>query len=362
MKMRNVITVSDIRKLNCCRKIKFNSFDQKRSCSLDLSKKHSHNRETLQKVKRLEIRGLPIIHHDGYVCDFPFKHRFAMRKFHGVLRYLRTDNVISMKQILKPTAIDPDLLKLVHTPDYIDRFLTGKTTVEEQRLTGFKWSEGIVSRCRLETGGTLLAGRIAMEHGIACSTGGGTHHAFPSHGAGYCLLNDMAVTAAALFNECVAQKVLIVDLDVHQGDGTAYIFSDSCAIFTFSMHCEKNYPFTKQTSDIDIGLMMGISDKDYLDHIQSYLPWLLDSFRPDLVLYDAGVDPHEKDELGKLNLTDEGLFLRDWFVIDACVSRGIPLATVIGGGYDRDINRLALRHTLVHRAATKVWHNRISKK
>ncbi|XP_048777185.1 uncharacterized protein SYNPCC7002_A1628-like isoform X2 [Ostrea edulis] len=311
-------------------------------------------------IKRMEVHGLPIVHHDGYVCEFPIKHRFAMRKFHGVLRHLRTDNVISMKQIIQPTAIHPDLLKCVHTPDYIDRFIGGKITVKEQRLTGFEWSPGIVSRCRLETGGTLLAGRIAIEHGIACSTGGGTHHAFPSHGAGYCLLNDMAVTAAVLFKECLVQKVLIVDLDVHQGDGTAFIFSDSCAVFTFSMHCEKNYPHQKQTSDMDIGLVTGISDKDYLEHLQSYLPWLLDSFKPDLVLYDAGVDPHEKDELGKLNLTDKGLFQRDWFVIDSCVSRGIPVATVIGGGYDRDVNRLALRHTIVHRAATQVWHSRIS--
>lgn len=331
---------------------------ERRLCTASLDS-FIDSKDTLSKVKRMEINGLPIIHHDGYVCEFPMKHRFAMRKFHGVLRFLKTDNVISMKQVLEPSAIDPDFLKLVHTPDYVERFLSGNTSVEEQRLTGFQWSTGIVSRCRLETGGTLLAGQLAMEHGIACSTGGGTHHAFPSHGAGYCLLNDLAVTAAVLFKECQVKKVLIVDLDVHQGDGTACIFSDNCAVFTFSMHCEKNYPLKKQMSDMDVGLVTGITDKDYLAHLHSYLPWLLESFRPDIVLYDAGVDPHEKDELGKLNLTDNGLFQRDFYVINLCVSRGIPVATVIGGGYDKDINMLALRHTIVHRAAIKVWQSRI---
>lgn len=204
---------------------------ERRLCTANLDS-FIDSKDTLSKVKRMEINGLPIIHHDGYVCEFPMKHRFAMRKFHGVLRFLKTDNVISMKQVLEPSAIDPDFLKLVHTPDYVERFLSGNTFVEEQRLTGFQWSTGIVSRCRLETGGTLLAGQLAMEHGIACSTGGGTHHAFPSHGAGYCLLNDLAVTAAVLFKECQVKKVLIVDLDVHQVF-CVYVFVYKLHLFTY---------------------------------------------------------------------------------------------------------------------------------
>ncbi|KAK3100351.1 hypothetical protein FSP39_018565, partial [Pinctada imbricata] len=307
------------------------------------------------KVKQLKSRGLPIVHHHGYVCDLPIKHRFAMKKFHGVMRYLKKDNVISSKQIVEPSEIDPVFLKVVHTPDYIERFINGDTTREEQRATGFEWSKGIVSRCRYETGGTLLAACIAMERGVSCSTGGGTHHAFPSFGSGYCLVNDLAVTAAALREKGIVERVLIVDLDVHQGDGTAFTFQDNKDVFTFSVHCEKNFPQRKQSSDLDIGLDPNIEDKKYMTILTSQLPWILDSFRPDLVLYDAGVDPHFKDELGKLNLTDQGLFDRDKYVIDKCLSHGIPVATVIGGGYQRDLDALSLRHTIVHRAATKVY-------
>lgn len=315
--------------------------------------------ENVNKVKRLQSRGLPIVHHHGYVCDLPVSHRFAMKKFHGVMRHLRKDNVISAKQVVEPEPLNSDLFKVVHTSDYIDRFISGDITEDEQRKTGFKWSEGIVSRVKYETAGTLLTAQLALERGIACSTAGGTHHAFPSYGSGYCLVNDLAVTAAILFLTGCVHRVVVVDLDVHQGDGTAYIFADNSNIFTFSMHNENNFPWPKQQSDIDIGLKDRITDKEYMNILTNQLPWILDYVRPDLVLYDAGVDPHEKDELGRLNLTDQGLFDRDIYVINTCYKQGIPVATVIGGGYQRDLNVLSLRHTIVHRAATMVWNNKM---
>ncbi|KAL8579941.1 hypothetical protein ACOMHN_060242 [Nucella lapillus] len=311
----------------------------------------------VSKVKRKEFKGLPIVHHDKYVSQLPLNHRFAMRKFHGVLRFLRKDGVISMTQVVAPEKISAEMTGLAHDMDYVQRFFSGQTSPKEQKMTGFSWTECLVDRCRYETGGTLLAAQLALHHGLACSTGGGTHHAYPGYGSGYCLINDMAVAAASLLHACTVRKVLIIDLDVHQGDGTALIFEGDNTVFTFSLHCQDNFPFNKQHSDLDIGLSSGIEDKEYLDLLEGHLPWIVDTFRPDLVLYDAGVDPHVKDELGKLCLTDQGLFERDRYVLDLMVRRGVPCATVIGGGYSRDLNALSRRHTIVHRAATKVWRD-----
>lgn len=279
-----------------------------------------------------------------------------MGKFPRVLQCLLRDQVITEKQLWVPEIASKDLLSCVHTEDYLDNFINGKISEQEQRRTGFPWSEGIVRRCRYETGGTVLAAEVALQRGLACSTAGGTHHAFPSYGSGFCLLNDLAVAAKYMMdNSPTKRKVLIVDLDVHQGDGTAFIFKEEPSVFTFSVHCGKNFPLRKQQSDLDISVEDGLEDKDYLSTVEAHLPWLLETFRPDLVLYDAGVDPHWEDELGRLRLTDQGLYQRDLFVLKTVVKRGVPIAAVIGGGYSRDIDRLALRHSIVHRAATQVW-------
>uniref|UniRef100_A0A3Q2QKW7 Histone deacetylase 12 n=1 Tax=Fundulus heteroclitus TaxID=8078 RepID=A0A3Q2QKW7_FUNHE len=234
-----------------------------------------------------------------------------------------------------PEIASKDLLSGVHTEDYLDDFIGGRINEQEQRRTGFPW-------------GTVLAAEVALQRGLACSTAGGTHHAFPSYGSGFCLLNDLAVAGKYLMDSSSRKrKVLIVDLDVHQqGDGTAFIFKEEPSVFTFSVHCGKNFPLRKQESDLDVSVEDGLEDKEYLS---THLPWLLETFRPDLVLYDAGVDPHWEDELGRLRLTDQ-LYQRDLYVIKTVVSRGVPIATVIGGGYSRDIDKLALRHSIVHRA------------
>ncbi|KAM8854339.1 uncharacterized protein ACB058_010524 isoform 1-T1 [Synchiropus picturatus] len=305
------------------------------------------------EVVRHESSGLPIVHHCGYVSELPPNHRFPMKKFPRVLHFLLKDQVITEKQVWAPEIASVDVLGSVHTAGYLDNFINGTINEKEQRRTGFPWSEGIVSRCRYETGGTLLAAEIALRRGLACSTAGGTHHAFPSFGSGFCLLNDLAVAAKFMLDEN-QKKVLIVDLDVHQGDGTAFIFQDEPQVFTFSVHCGKNFPLRKQQSDLDVSVEDGLEDREYLSTVEAHLPWLLESFRPDLVLYDAGVDPHWDDELGRLRLTDQGLYQRDLYVMRTVVSRGVPLASVIGGGYSRDIDRLALRHSIVHRAASQV--------
>ncbi|CAL8333658.1 unnamed protein product [Boreogadus saida] len=318
-----------------------------------------------------DSRGLPVVHHSRYVCDLPPGHRFPMGKFPRVLHCLLKDQIVSEQQVWTPELVSEEILNCVHTTEYVKNFVSGKVEEKAQRRTGFPWSKGLVRRCRYETGGTLLAAEVALERGLACSTAGGTHHAFPDHGSGFCLINDLAVTARYLRNSsssCPAsssssssstagggRKVLIVDLDVHQGDGTAFIFKDEPGVFTFSIHGEKNFPLHKQRSDLDVSLPDGTEDGQYLSTVEAHLPGLLDSFRPDLVLYDAGVDPHTEDDLGRLRLTDAGLYQRDLYVLKTVVARGIPIATVIGGGYASDVDKLAVRHSIVHRAATQVW-------
>lgn len=208
------------------------------------------------------------------------------------------------------------------------------------------------------SGGTLLAAEIALERGLACSTAGGTHHAFPDRGAGFCLINDLAVTAQHLINSGKICKVLIVDLDVHQGDGTAFIFQNNDSVYTFSMQCQQNFPFRKQQSDLDVYLNKGDGDEEFMKLLQEHLPFVLKTFQPDLVLYDAGVDPHESDSLGYLDMTDLGLMKRDRYVLDTILKQGIPCATVIGGGYDKCLDELAKRHTIIHRAATYIFKSR----
>ncbi|XP_068441767.1 uncharacterized protein SYNPCC7002_A1628 [Clinocottus analis] len=306
---------------------------------------------------RHESSSLPIVHHSKYVCDLPPNHRFPMGKFPRVLHHLIQDQVITEKQVWVPEIASKDLLSCVHTDEYLNNFISGNINEQEQRRTGFPWSEGIVRRCRYETGGTVLAAEAALQRGLACSTAGGTHHAFPSYGSGFCLLNDLAVAAKYLMGSSSSpkRKVLIVDLDVHQGDGTAFIFKEEPCVFTFSVHCGRNFPLRKQQSDLDVSVEDGLEDKEYLSTVEAHLPRLLETFRPDLVLYDAGVDPHREDELGRLRLTDQGLYQRDLYVMKTVLSRGVPLAAVIGGGYSRDIDELAVRHSIVHRAATQVW-------
>ncbi|NIR51123.1 histone deacetylase [candidate division KSB1 bacterium] len=298
---------------------------------------------------------LPIVYNPYYVTPLPAGHRFPMMKFQALYELLVREDLARSKQLHHPNIASFRLLQSVHLNEYVEAFCGGALDRQSIRRIGLPWSPGLVKRTRTAVGGTLLTAELALKHGLACNTAGGTHHAFREYGSGFCIFNDLAVAARVLIDSGRVNKILIVDLDVHQGDGTAAIFQDEPRIFTFSMHCEGNFPFTKQTSDLDISIPVGTEDDDYLRMLETYLPDLLSEIKPDLVLYDAGVDPYVDDPLGKLALTYDGLFERERTVLQACVSRGIPVACVIGGGYAHDLDELAFRHSLLHRAAAEVF-------
>jgi acetoin utilization deacetylase AcuC-like enzyme len=300
---------------------------------------------------------LPLIYHPNYVVPLPNQHRFPMPKFRMLYELLLADGVAIAEQFHTPAPPPLDWVELVHTPDYARAYYQGTLDAKAQRRIGLPWSAALVTRTCTAVGGTILTAKLALEHGLACNTAGGTHHAFPSYGSGFCIFNDLAIAVRVLQQQQLIQTVLIVDLDVHQGDGTAFIFQDDSSVFTFSMHCEVNFPGTKQQSDLDVPLPEGMEDDEYLQTLATHLPELLDQVQPDLVLYDAGVDPHLGDRLGKLALTDRGLFRRDMQVLTTCVSQGYPVACVIGGGYAEDLRSLTYRHSLLHRAATETYQH-----
>jgi len=300
---------------------------------------------------------LPMVYHSNFVVPLPPEHRFPMPKFARIYEILLRDGLATLDQFHHPEIAPQTWLEQVHTRDYIEAFCQGRLGDKAHRRIGLPWSEGLVTRTRAAVGGTVMAAQLALQHGLACNIAGGTHHAFPDYGSGFCIFNDLAITARMMQTMKLAQKILIVDLDVHQGDGTALIFQNDPTVFTFSMHCQKNFPFKKQQSDLDVPLPEGMTDEAYLKTLTDHLPGLLADFRPDLVLYDAGVDPHQADRLGKLALTDDGLFQRDKFVLQTCLTQGFPVATVVGGGYDKDVSALAYRHILLHRAAFQLFED-----
>jgi acetoin utilization deacetylase AcuC-like enzyme len=300
----------------------------------------------------------PLVHHPHYRAALPVfegaaDHALPINKFHRLAEILTAEG-LAPEGFHTPEPASETLLCGAHDPAYVRRVLDFALPPEMQRRIGLPMTEEIVRRARAVCGGTLLAARLALAHGIACNTAGGSHHAGPDFGAGYCIFNDVAIAAQALLTEGAVRQILVVDLDVHQGDGTALIFQDERRVFTFSMHAEKNFPARKAKSDLDIGLDDKLQDAVYLAILQEHLPALLDRLKPDLVFYVAGVDPHQDDRLGRLCLSDEGLTARDRYVIETCRGRGAPIVGVLGGGYDRDIDRIAHRHATLHRAAAAV--------
>lgn len=303
------------------------------------------------------LTGLPVVYHPDYVAPLPAAHRFPMPKFGLLKDLLVRDGVITSDQIYLPGTPPQSWLEQVHTTAYVTAYQTGTLTPKAQRRIGLPWSPNLVKRTCTAVGGTILTAKLALSYGIACNTAGGTHHAFPDYGAGFCIFNDLAIAAQILLQQNLVQRLLIFDLDVHQGDGTAWIFRQDPRVFTFSMHCDINFPRQKQTSDLDIPLPEGTTDDVYLRQVNMYLPHLLEQIRPDLVLYDAGADTHQQDRLGKLALTDTGLYQRDRLVLATCAQQGYPVACVIGGGYDDNMAALVYRHSLLHRAATDVYRH-----
>lgn len=299
--------------------------------------------------------GFPVIYHPDYVTPIPEEHRFPMPKFRLLHDLLLQDGVITEAQIHQPAVAPREWIELVHAPDYVAAYCEGTLDPKAQRRIGLPWSMGVVQRTLTAVGGTILTAQLALEHGLACNTAGGTHHAFPSYGSGFCILNDLAIATRTIQAQGLAKRILIIDLDVHQGDGTAFIFQDDPTVFTFSMHCEVNFPSQKQRSDLDLGLPEGLDDDGYLQILAHHLEDLLSQVKPDLVFYDAGVDTHVGDRLGKLAMTNQGLYRRERMVLSACLAAGYPVACVIGGGYAKNIHDLVFRHSLLHRAARDVY-------
>ncbi|MEM9213412.1 MAG: histone deacetylase [Cyanobacteria bacterium P01_F01_bin.150] len=298
---------------------------------------------------------LPLVYHPKYVAELPIDHRFPMMKFQKLYELLLKEGVADPQQFHRPQRPPNEWIDLVHTADYRHAYITGTLDPKAQRRIGLPWSHSLAERTCIAVGGTILTAQLALQHGLACNTVGGTHHAFPDYGSGFCIFNDIAIAARTVQTLNLAQNILIIDLDVHQGDANALIFQGNPSVFTFSMHCEKNFPLHKQTSDLDIPLPIGMEDDDYLKTLDRYLPDLLTTLQPDLVFYDAGVDCHIGDRLGKLALTDTGLFKRDMQVLSTCFNQGYPVACVIGGGYSKDLDAIAYRHSLLHRAASIVY-------
>ncbi len=298
---------------------------------------------------------LPVVYSENYVAPMPEGHRFPMRKFQSLYELLLNDEVISPEDIRTAEIIDENILKKVHDEKYIEDYIGGTLDRQALRKIGLPWSPEILKRTLTALGGSLLTAELALQYGLACNTAGGTHHAFKNYGSGFCIFNDIALSALTLLNDKKVNKILIIDLDVHQGDGTAHMLADEPDIFTFSMHGRKNFPFKKQISDLDVELDDFTEDDKYLRILNSYLPDVLSSVRPDLVIYDAGVDPHKDDPLGRLSLTNEGLYKRDETVIAECIKRGVPVSCVIGGGYSSDLDELSYRHSLMHRAAARAF-------
>ena len=273
-----------------------------------------------------------------------------MAKFRLLENCLQQRGLASPLQIHRPLPVPRRWLELVHERCYHEALAQDKLDQIARRRIGLPATVPLLRRTWLAVGGTILTARLALKHGIACHLAGGTHHAFPDHGSGFCIFNDVAVAASVLLKEGSIRSVMVVDLDVHQGDATAAIFRSDPRVFTFSVHAASNFPMRKECSDLDLALADGIEDQEYLSKVGDCLPVILEAVRPELVLYNAGVDPHRQDRLGRLCLSDLGLLHRDHLVIDSCLRRGIPIATVIGGGYD-DIYPLVERHALVFRAA-----------
>ncbi len=291
----------------------------------------------------------------GYFVDLGNGHTFPMWKYPLVHAALTAEGTLPRHRVVEPCEAAAEDLLLVHTPQYLDRLFHGALTPAEQRRLGFPWSPGLVRRARLAAHGTLLMARRALADGLAANLAGGSHHAFPDHGEGYCALNDVAVAIRALRREGRARRFALIDCDAHQGNGNHAIFADDPDVFTFSMHGERNYPEAKVPGDLDIGLLDGTPDAPYLEALEEALPQVLERARPDVAFYLAGVDPYVGDRLGRLGLTLEGLRDRDRLVLSACRARAIPAVITFAGGYAQDLRDTVAAHCNTIRIASALF-------
>ena len=294
---------------------------------------------------------LSVVNHGDYFAKIGDDHKFPINKFGELANYLIKKKIV--EKFHKPYACSEETLKRVHSESYIKHIKEKTLDQNAVKKIGFPLIDSVVRRSLVATGGTVLSAKLAIKNGVACNTAGGSHHANFDGGAGYCVFNDVAVAAQYLLDRGLAGKILIIDLDVHQGNGSADIFMNNNSVFTFSMHSKSNYPAKKSVSDCDVELENDIEDKEYLRILSFYLKQLNEE-NFDFVFYIAGVDIHFNDRLGKLKISDEGVKQRDEIVTENFFSKGIPLCGVLGGGYNNDFNKLVELHSFLHQSCAKL--------
>ncbi len=290
-----------------------------------------------------------------YAHPLPEGHRFPMLKYELIPAQLLHEGTITHENLFSPGICEDEIVLTTHDPLYLERLKLQSLTVKEQRHIGFPQSPALTIRELMIARGTIDGCLSALENGVAFNVAGGTHHAFYDHGEGFCMLNDQAIAANYLLRENLAEKVLIIDLDVHQGNGTAKLFENQPAVFTFSMHGKNNYPFRKEKSDLDIELIDGTGTEEYLSLLVEYLPALFKSVKPDFIFYLAGVDILDTDRFGKLKVSPEGCSRRDQYVFDLARKYKLPCQVSMGGGYSDDIKIITNAHCNTFRIAKEVW-------
>ena len=293
---------------------------------------------------------LPVVNHKDYEAQLNDDNKFPIKKFGELAKALIKNKIVKNFYIPEPCSVET--LKEAHTEDYINKIKNKTLDKNEIRKIGFPLVDSVVRRSFIATGGTVLATKLALNYGIACNTAGGSHHATSNEGAGFCVFNDVAVAAKYLTTRGLANRILIIDLDVHQGNGNSEIFKNDTQVFTFSMHAKVNYPAKKSISDLDIELEENLEDREYIDILKNNLKYLNEE-EFDFVFYIAGVDIHYNDRLGKLKISDNGIFERDELVIDNFFSNKIPICGVLGGGYNEDFNKLVELHSSLHKTCAK---------
>ncbi len=290
---------------------------------------------------------------DHFVLPLPEGHRFPMTRYARLRERVIGDGVVPAGDVIEAPAATWDQLTLAHHAAYVHAVADGTLPPEMMRRIGFPWSPAMVERSRRSTGATIAAAHAALNDGVAVNLAGGTHHAFADRGEGYCVFNDVAVAARVLQREARCRRLAVVDCDVHQGNGTAAIFRHDPSVFTFSMHGAKNFPFRKETSDLDVELADGTGDDEYLDQLARHLPAVLAGHAPELVFYLAGADPYVGDRLGRLGLSVAGLHARDAHVFAACQAAGVPVVVVMSGGYAPDVDDIVRIHLNTVRTAAQ---------
>jgi acetoin utilization deacetylase AcuC-like enzyme len=290
-------------------------------------------------------------YHPAYHVTLPPGHPFPMSKYPLLRTQLLCEGIIALSDLMEPLPLGREILSAVHTPEYLTKLQSSGLSAAETRRLGLPWSDELWTRSKVASAGTLLAARTALRDGMAGNLAGGTHHAFADHGEGFCVINDVAIAVCQLRKEGVIERAAVIDLDVHQGNGTASIFEGVDEVFTFSMHGERNYPLAKMRSSLDVPLTDGVGDAEYLELLDRHLPFVLDRSAAEMAFYVAGVDVAADDRYGKLALSDEGIRQRDRMVITAARQRGIPLVIVLAGGYSPTRARTAELHAHVFREA-----------